>query len=192
MWDSIASVVSKAAPLLGNLIPIPGVGVAISLVAAALGVEETPDAVQKAINTDPEWAAKLKMTEDNNRTSLESQLIQAETNRIQSVNETMQVESKSEHWAQWGWRPFWGFISGIAFLVLIVFVCILAYQAIAKGNPAGLTMVPQLIGAFAALFATPLAILGVASHHRGRQKRHAAGEGADPSVIANLISKLKK
>lgn len=40
-----------------------------------------------------------------------------------------------------------------------------------------MALIPQLIGAMAALFATPMAILGVASWHRGKEKRALAGEG---------------
>lgn len=38
----------------------------------------------------------------------------AMTSRIEAVNATMQAEAKSEHWAQWLWRPLIGFtFSGV-------------------------------------------------------------------------------
>src|SRR3990167_10563882 len=33
--------------------------------------------------------------------------------QIEAVNATMQAEAKSEHWAQWLWRPFNGFSFGV-------------------------------------------------------------------------------
>lgn len=38
---------------------------------------------------------------------------QEKTKQIEAVNRTMQAESKSEHWIQWSWRPFNGFLFGV-------------------------------------------------------------------------------
>lgn len=46
---------------------------------------------------------------------------QEKTKQIQAVNQTMQAEANSEHWMQWAWRPFNGFMFGITlFLGYIV------------------------------------------------------------------------
>jgi len=42
--------------------------------------------------------------------------LQAYIQTIQSVNATMQDESKSHHWLQWAWRPIFG-ITGAAVIV---------------------------------------------------------------------------
>ena len=42
--------------------------------------------------------------------------LQAYIQTIQSVNATMQDESKSPHWLQWAWRPIFG-ITGAAVIV---------------------------------------------------------------------------
>jgi hypothetical protein len=91
--------------------------------------------------------------------------------RIESVNATMRAEAKSEHWWTSGWRPYWGFVSGTAFLFVCLLVCVLAYQAVLGGHPEAMAMIPQVIGAFAALFAIPGAILGVTAWHRGKMQR---------------------
>lgn len=88
-----------------------------------------------------------------------------------AVNETMQAEAKSEHWPQYSWRPFWGFVSGGAFLVVVVLCCWLAFKAVSGAKPDALTMIPQLVTSFTGLFAIPGAILGVSAWHRGKQKR---------------------
>jgi len=169
-WRSLAKQVGKYAPLLGSLLPIPGAGVAGKLIAAALGVDNNPDAVAQAMQTDPEAGIKLAKIEADNRAELQGQVLAAETARISQVNQTMRTESKSEHWPQYSWRPFWGFISGAAFFVVCVLVCLLAYQAVMGGRPEAMAMIPQIIGAFAALFAIPGGILGVSAWHRGRAK----------------------
>lgn len=97
--------------------------------------------------------------------------VEAERATIASVNETIQAEAKSSNWWTSGWRPYWGFISGTAFLFVCILVCILAYKAVLGGVPEAMAMIPQVIGAFAALFAIPGAILGVTAWHRGKMQR---------------------
>lgn len=118
-------------------------------------------------------------------------LYQEETKRLQSVNATMRVEAKSDKWWVSGWRPFWGFCSAIAFMVVTALCCWLAYEAIAKGRAEALTMIPQLVGAMATLFAIPGAILGVASWHRGKEKRIKAGETAGPGLLKKVAGAFK-
>ena len=122
-------------------------------------------------NTTPEHM--LSLTELNNTFILERERIESDNLRV--INETMRGESKSEHWIVYSWRPFIGYITGLAFFVVCVFVCIITYEAIAESdNP--MALIPQIIFNFATLFAIPGGILGIASHHRGRQKRLKAGE----------------
>lgn len=102
--------------------------------------------------------------------------MEANTDIIEVVNATMQVEAKSEKWWVSGWRPYWGFISGTAFLFVCALVCYLIYLAVVAGKPEVMAIIPQVIGAFAALFAIPGAILGVTAWHRGKKQRIEAGE----------------
>lgn len=60
-WSDIAGVVGKAAPLVGGILGGPLGAAAGGLVAKALGVAESPEAVAEAIQTDP--AAALKLAE---------------------------------------------------------------------------------------------------------------------------------
>ena len=88
-----------------------------------------------------------------------------------AVNQTMQIEAKAEHWPTYSWRPFWGFVSGTAFLLVAGLCCFLGWQAVAEKQSEALAMIPQLVTAFAALFAIPGAILGVTAWHRGAMQR---------------------
>lgn len=104
------------------------------------------------------------------------QLEQIDVDRLRTVNSTMQVESESEHWPQYMWRPVWGFVSAAAFIVLVVFVCALAWKAITTKSPEAMAMIPNLISQFTMLFGIPGAILGVTAWHRGKEKRAKAGD----------------
>lgn len=54
---------------------------------------------------------KLQLSEEIQKSIIEQQnkLIEQAEQEQANVNATMQAESKSEHWAQWLWRPMVGF-----------------------------------------------------------------------------------
>lgn len=141
------------------------------VVQGVLGTDDPTDAA-RMIQADPALAAKLR----ERLMDLQIELERERTKRIESVNKTMQAEQQAKHWWSSAWRPFWGFCSAVAFLGVAGLCCWLGYKAIVAGDPKALAMIPQLITSFAALFAIPGAILGVASWHRGKEKRVMAGE----------------
>jgi hypothetical protein len=80
---TIISFISKAAPFLGTLIGGPAgtaigtlAGTGLNMVASALGVEPTQDAVAQAIATDPQAAEKLREFELNNKLELQKLVVQ--------------------------------------------------------------------------------------------------------------------
>jgi hypothetical protein len=146
--------------------------------------EKVLDVVETVTGTrDPESAAELLSKRPDLLTELEIRIqefnleyFREETKRLESVNRTMRVESKSDDpWTR-RWRPFWGFASGCAFVFVCILVCFLGYEAVTGANENALRMIPDLVTAFATLFAIPGAILGVASWHRGKMQRIEAGE----------------
>jgi len=52
-WKDVGKLVGTYAPLLGSLLPIPGAGMAGTLIAKALGCDNSPEAIKAAISTDP-------------------------------------------------------------------------------------------------------------------------------------------
>src|SRR4051812_5140087 len=71
-WKDIAGIVGKAAPILGTVLGGPAGAAVGGLVAAALGVGNTPDEIQKAIATDPEAALKLATLEMEHKEKLQA------------------------------------------------------------------------------------------------------------------------
>jgi len=66
-----------------------------------LGLPKLVDTVMGVVDKfipDPKLKQEFKLA-----------LIEQEQSLVKSVNETMQAEAKSEHWAQWLWRPVIGF-----------------------------------------------------------------------------------
>jgi hypothetical protein len=65
-WKKIGKIVGKAAPLLGTALGGPAGATVGTLIAGALGVEDTPRAVEQAVKNDPDALLKLKQFELEN------------------------------------------------------------------------------------------------------------------------------
>jgi hypothetical protein len=102
-WSKVVSMVSQAAPFLGSLIGgkagemVGGLaGSGIKLVAAALGVEPTQDAVAQAIATDPAAAEKLREFELNNKLELQKLTVQTLGMELADVADARKRQSDHE------------------------------------------------------------------------------------------------
>jgi hypothetical protein len=159
-WNDISALIGKSAPILGTLIGGPAGAAVGALIASGLGVGNTPDEVSVALQTNPDAAVKLKQIEKERQVELQGLAVQhagnvlaAETAQVQAVNQTMQVEAKSEKWPTYSWRPFCGFVFGISFFGVYFVLPLLKLP------------VPSIpFEAWAALGA----VLGVASWFRGK------------------------
>lgn len=193
-WKDVAEVVADAAPLVGTALFGPAGGAVGAGLSALFGSKPEPAALAEAIKADPDAVMKLKKYELEQQTALQTAVITADTARIVAVNQTMQGEAKAEHWPQYSWRPFWGFVSALAFLAVVIFACMMAFDALKKGDATYLNAIPQMVASFSTLFAIPAAILGVASWHRGKEKRLRAGEGAAAPLLQSggLFQKIFK
>jgi len=70
-WQKLGRTVGKFAPMLGTVLGGPGGGAMGALVASALGVENNPDSIAKAVENDPEAAIKLRQVELHHKEQLE-------------------------------------------------------------------------------------------------------------------------
>lgn len=96
-WKDIGKQVASAAPVLGAALGGPVGGAAGALIASVFGVENTPDAVDKAIKSDPESALKLRELEQRHierLTELENDRFRIETADVQSAR-----NAHNHHWA---------------------------------------------------------------------------------------------
>ncbi|MEW5736438.1 MAG: 3TM-type holin [Thermodesulfobacteriota bacterium] len=185
-WKELGKkVVSAGAPLLGGALGGPG-GAAVGALLASLfkAKGDDPKDILKAMSLDPEHALKLQEMEFKHKEMLERMAlertridVQSEVAIITSVNASMQTEAKSEKWPQYSWRPFWGFSSGIAFLFCVLYVCAMAYRAVALKDTAAMNMIPQILTSFSTLFAIAGAVLGITTWGRNKLKiEQAKGE----------------
>ena len=111
------------------------------------------DAVS-AFKADPTKVVELE-------TAIQNATMDLEKSVIESVNATMREEAKSEHWAQWLWRPCFGFT---ACAILVNNYILLPYA-----GPFGIK--PLVIPSEVWLMV--MAVLGVAAWTRGTEKIEA-------------------
>lgn len=123
-----------------------------------------------ALRTNPE--AQLAFVKEAN--SLEVETLREGTKRIQAVNETMRAEKDGPWWVS-GWRPYWGFTSGTAFIIAVVGVLAIMWRAIGERDFETIRAVPEMVTALAFLFSIPGAVLGVTAWHRGMMQRQRGG-----------------
>lgn len=143
-------------------------GVVQKVTGAGTGAE-----ARDALTRHPELAVRLREA----LLSHKAAMAQQETERLRAVNQTMQAEAQAKHWWSSAWRPLWGAVSALAFLVAVAGIMVLAWRAVTLGDQNAMQMVPGLIAQLAILFGIPGAILGVASWHRGMEKRGRAVPG---------------
>ena len=91
-WKDLAGLVGKAAPLLGTLIGGPAAPIVGSMIAAAFGADNTPDAIHAAVLANPEAAVKLAQIQADNSVQLQQLAVQAEANRLAADTARMQAE----------------------------------------------------------------------------------------------------
>lgn len=94
MWETLKDTVGKVAPVAAGLLGGPAAGAAVKMIADAIGSDEDPEEIVKALKTDPTAALKLK--------ELESDL---EKTRITARGKVIEAEAKGESWLQRNWRP---------------------------------------------------------------------------------------
>lgn len=132
--------------------PLKLIGKGVKFVGGDL-VEGVVDILKETgIVKDPEQERKAKEA-----------LLNYSSNVIGHINETMRAEAKSEHWAQWLWRPVVGF----------------TFSAVIINNYILMPWFPQLqpIVVPPQLWITMLTVLGVAAGTRGVEKWQKAKNG---------------
>ena len=123
-WSDIKDTLAKVAPTLGGLIGGPaGAGIG-SMLSAALGCANTPDAVQQALAVDPQAAVKLAQIE----ASVQIAQINAASQQVQSVNATLQADARGDSWWQ---KNHHAFESSFALLMVAAIYIILPILKIA-------------------------------------------------------------
>lgn len=191
-YEKILDGVKAVAPTVANLV-MPGSGLLLDkLMRDVSGEPDAPiEEVAAKIAQDPALQAELlkiasdkevklaEIARDTKR--IEADVVIAEgastSAQLETVAQTMRVEATQAGWAG-KWRPFWGFVSAVAFGISVLGIIGWVAYALITRQLELLKVVPELIFALTTLFSVPGAILGVASWHRGVEKRILAEKTA--------------
>ncbi len=173
VFEKIINGVKLVAPTVVNTV-IPGSGSLVEGLMRKVTGNNTNDieVVSKQIQTDPTLMVELQKA----AIEQEKNLAEIQAKKLETVNVTMRSESKSEKWPQYSWRPFNGFTYPVA-VMLIYFVLPL------RGKP--VPSVPEWI------WIGWLSILGVATWHRGKEKRAIVGE-QKTGLIEGAINAIRR
>lgn len=192
MWDNVKNILGTAAPIIGTLIGGPAGTAVGSLVASALGVENTPQAIKQELKNNPEALVKLKQLEFENQVQLkkivlEHASLESEERKLWVVQQhaTMQAElASNDPWVR-RWRPTFGYAVCAAWCLLFFG---LAYAMVV--HP---TVAAELVGSVVALtplFGIALSVLGISIHKRSVDKQVQAGK--EPvGIVAGLKKTIK-
>lgn len=192
-WGDLGKkIASQGATLLGAAIAGPGAGAGLgAIVAEALGVENDPGSIGKAIERDPEAAVKLQEIQSGERVRLReiasSQVlaeIKADQARHSEINTTMRAELAHDGIFKSGWRPFIGWVFGlsIGLLFLSLMVTLLREPQLVSNS--------EFAGLLTWLLGSASTVIGVNIRERSRDKRVSAGAPAQTTLerIASVVA----
>ena len=175
-FDKVISGIKSVAPTVAGTVAngfVPGSGSMVeNLMRSVTGDNDSDiETVAGKICSDP----NLFLQVQSRAMEHEEKMADIEAKKLESVNQTMREESKSEHWPQYSWRPFNGFS-----FPPVIFCIYFILPLLGKTVPD----VPYWI------WAGWLSILGVATWGRNQLKRTKAGEQS-PGIIANTINAIR-
>jgi hypothetical protein len=172
-WKDLVEHLKQFAPTLlgaaGTVAGGPVAGAALAAVARAIagkGEDADLDDVASAILGSPELRVKMEeiaLQRELAHLDIEKATMDAETARLETVNATMRSEAGADDAWTRRWRPFWGYMSAVAFFVQVVSV---AYVMFVGGDASLL----NALGSLSVFWTVPLAVLGVSAWSRGQEK----------------------
>jgi hypothetical protein len=142
-------------------------------VAKTVTGEDDPQKAVDAIRQDPEQARKFREALAEYELKMEKE----RTERLTQINKTMRAEIQESGWKS-GWRPFFGYSFGVAWVSLFFGLLGLLFYAASLGLDEAIQFageMPAVIAAFTPLVGMALKVLGVQIRERSRDKRLASG-----------------
>lgn len=180
-WTDAAKTIGKIAPGIGAAVGGPAGSAVGGLIATALGVDSTPEAVAQAAS-DPDAAIKLRQIEQEHEREILSLTLQAETARLSEINKTMRAETETDDAFVRRWRPTFGYMVALSWALQSIAI---GWTIVAAPDHAG--NVAQSITALTPMWAVALAVLGVNVHNRSKDKQVSAGQ--NPASFIDMIRK---
>ena len=191
-WSDLGSKVMDMAPALGSALGGPAGGAAGAALASVFGTEDDPDQIAKAIEQDPEAAAKLRKAELKHEREMarieaerESKRESEVTARQAAVSDTMQIGYKQGVL----WRRAVGWSLAIVIPLVVLGVLGIAGAAIYMDRPQLIQHIPAVLSALGPVWYVYMAVLGIAGWQEGKMGRALAGDSE--GGLAKTIKAIK-
>ena len=114
--------------------------------------------------------------------------IKAQVEDQRTVSDTLLAEEKSDHWFVRSWRPFFGYVVSLAWLIQMVGITVFLFI----NAPIAVQAIIAL-GQLGFMWAGALSVLGVYVHHRTKEKMAGvAGANTQSPWVAMARSLLQK
>lgn len=198
-WSDVGKIVGPLAPTLGGILGgvlLPGLGGTIGtqageILANALGVPNTPDAVGGAITSDPNAAAKIQAAESEASakwsaiSAIATAQIQGNTAQSSEIGATMRAElAAGQPW--WAWRSLYGYSVGAEMPMVfgVFFISVLFYPDVFARLMSATTWLTGW-------YTLRLGLLGYI-HNGASQEKIAAATGQAPEGLVKGIVKAVK
>jgi hypothetical protein len=184
-WSALTPLVAKAAPtiggLIGGLIPFPGGAilgqVAGKVLAEALGVPPTPEAVKTAIETGDQAVVQAKLSEAETRMQTEVEKFKAQLEDVQNARSINLELNKAG--SSIGWAPA---VVSIVVLVGFLVLSFLAMKPDLTGVRTDVTLF--LLGAWSGYTSAVVTYwLGSSAGSNDKSAQIAALSGANKPVV---------
>lgn len=136
----------------------------------ATGILGGIDKIIRDFKLPPEQMVAFESRMAELKAQTDQAILQFESQVIQTVNQTMQAESKSEHWLQWSWRPLNGYALALGSFAAVLFTLWACYQAVILKDANALLALPAIVTSITMVLAIPGAVCGVTAWHRGMKQ----------------------
>jgi hypothetical protein len=198
-WGEVGKLIAPMAPtigsVLGGLIPFPGGSMAGQvvgqMVASALGVDNTPEAVHSAIQADPAGAAAKISAAEAEATAKWPALAEmakarfaANSSESDSINSTMRAElAAGQPW--WHWRNLYGYSVG---LEATATSWVILYSLVFE--PKVFVHVSESLSFFLSWYGMRFGLLGYI-HNQTSNEKIAAVTGEAPSAVKSIVKAIR-
>lgn len=191
-WSNLGRKIADAAPLLGSALG-PAGGAVGSLIANTLGTQNDPDAIDAAMERDPEAALKLRKLESEHELELKRMVLANEqsareekTQQLLETQATMRAELTAESNYRAGWRPMIGYVMAFSFGIYTLVGAAALLWAVIKAPE----QVPSLVSLGFANFTAMGTVMGVNIARRSADKQAKISGEAQPGPIASLARRF--
>ncbi|MBL1321546.1 MAG: hypothetical protein COA63_010875 [Methylophaga sp.] len=180
---SIALALARLAPMVAGWVGGSNaeetVGEVIDIAKQVAGVSDPEDAL-KQIKNNPELTIAFQQAMN----PVIIAKMQAQTQQLIAINTTMQAEAKSNDKYVRRWRPTFGYIIGLTWLIQMA-----ALGVVMVNTPTDAPAVINSMASLSFMWGIALSVLGINVSKRSQDKALAAGHPPEKSIVRSLTDR---